>query len=97
MLNSTLSTGTEKTVRIDAFVRVVATGHACQRRMPWESPFVQFETDDGTKYLWHSDSIPAQLQKLELWHEKLAGKDFGVSMLVRGNRVWRVNKLYPVE
>lgn len=97
MLNSILPPAEKKTVRIDAFVRVSAAGHACAPRMGWESPFVTFKLDDGTEYTWHSDNVTDALRKFGINHSyELRGKDFGVSMLVRGNKVWRMTRIYPL-
>jgi hypothetical protein len=90
-----------KTVRVDGYVTCVAAGHSCCRGMAWESPYIQVELTGGmnkTEYLWHSDQVIEILHRHGIKHgRQMIGKDFGVSMLVRGNRVWRITHIYAVE
>ena len=86
-----------RTEKIDGFARVDRVGHGCVAMMAWESCYMVLKLDDGREIKWHTDSVEAICRELSgKWPHDLKGKDVGVSALVRGNKVWRMKRLYEI-
>jgi len=91
----------EKTELIDGIGEVIKVGTSCVGNMAWETPYVVFrvycESCDLPfgDYKWQSENIYTIAYKMDKVQEGhlTVGKFFNLEIRVRGNKIWRVNRL----